>query len=139
MRRCSTTQYNVENNTTRPELEKESRNSEDKHIFVKSEKRLKKLFLKDILFVESMENYVIIHTSNSKEIVYTTLKQIADSLSSDIFLQVHRSYVINVGHVNSIEGSMLNIDKHKIPVARNLKEKVFDIILNKKLISRDKL
>ena len=116
-------------------IEKEQK-SESDYIFVKSEKQLKKIFLKEILFIESMENYVVIYTEKSKEVVYNTLKQIQQSLPSEIFLQVHRSYIVNISHIKAIEGNQLNIDGHKIPIARLLREKVFNVILNNRLISK---
>jgi len=117
-------------------LEKETKNTGEKYVFVKSDKQLKKILLKEILFIESMENYIIIYTISSKEIVYTTLKHMLDSLPGENFLQVHRSYIANIEHIKSIEGNLLNIGTHKIPVARNLRDKVFNIILNNRLISK---
>lgn len=117
-------------------LEKETKNTGEKYVFVKSDKQLKKILLKEILFIESMENYITIYTTSSKEIVYTTLKHMLDSLPGENFLQVHRSYIANIEHIKSIEGNLLNIGTHKIPVARNLKDKVFNIILNNRLISK---
>lgn len=108
----------------------------DDYIFVKSDKQLKKIMFKDILFVESMENYVIIQTVSSKEIVYTTLKQIYESLPQDIFQQTHRSYVVNINQVNAIDGNLLNVNSYKIPVARNLKDNIFNLILNNRLITK---
>ena len=117
-------------------LAKESETNTNEFVFVKSGKQLKKLFLEDILFIESMENYVNVFTNSSKEIVYSTLKLFSESLHSAHFLQVHRSYVVNIKHIHSIEGNTLNIDSYKIPVARNQREKVFNIILSNRLISR---
>lgn len=122
-------------NKVRDLLENESKNVTDKYIFVKSDKQLKKILLKDILFIESMENYVIIYTTTSKEIIYTTLKQVLESLPSEDFLQVHRSYIANIQHVKAIEGNQLNISTYKVPVARNLQNSVFEVIVNNKLIS----
>lgn len=62
------------------------------YIFVKSDKQLKKIQFNEILFIESMENYVVIQTASSKETVYTTLKQLYESLPQNIFQQTHRSY-----------------------------------------------
>lgn len=117
-------------------LEKEMKNTGEKYVFVKSDKQLKKILLREILFIESMENYITIYTTSSKEIVYTTLKHMLDSLPGENFLQVHRSYIANIEHIKSIEGNLLNIGTHKVPVARNLRDKVFNIILNNRLISK---
>lgn len=117
-------------------LQKEQKEGND-YIFVKSDKQLKKIQFKDILFIESMENYVIIQTVSSKEIVYTTLKQIYESLPRDIFQQTHRSYIVNIDQVNAIDGNQLNINSYKIPVARNFRDNIFNLILNNRLITRN--
>ena len=117
-------------------LEKESGKNTDEYIFVKSGKQLKKIFLEDILFVESMENYINVFTASSKEIVHSTLKLFLESLPENHFLQVHRSYVVNTQHIQSIEGNILHIGSYEIPIARNLREQVFNIILNNRLISK---
>ena len=116
-------------------LEKDSTKNVNEYIFVKSGKQLKKIFIRDILFVESMENYVNVFTTSSKEVVYSTLKLFFESLPGDIFIQVHRSYIVNIKHINSIEGNTFHIAGHEIPVARNMREKVFNTILNNRLIT----
>ena len=116
-------------------LQTEQKDADD-YIFVKSDKQLKKILFRDILFIESMENYVIIQTVSSKEIVYTTLKQIHESLPQDIFQQTHRSYIVNINQVNAIDGNLLNVNSYKIPVARNLKDNIFNLILNNRLITK---
>jgi len=117
-------------------MKKESAKNTTEYIFVKSGKQLKKIFIEDILFVESMENYVNVFTASSKEVVYSTLKFFLDSLPGDSFLQVHRSYVVNTKYIQSIEGNTLHIATYKIPVARNLRNQVFNAILNNRLISK---
>lgn len=109
---------------------------ENDYIFVKSGKVLKKILFKDILFVESMENYVVIQTTSFKEVVYTTLKQLHESLPHDIFLQTHRSYIANIEKVTAIDGNQLTIPPYKIPVARNFRDNTFNLILNNRLISK---
>jgi DNA-binding LytR/AlgR family response regulator len=110
----------------------------DDYIFVKSDKQLKKIVLKEILFIQSMENYAVIQTTSTKEIVYTTLKQIYDLLPQQIFQQVHRSYIVNIDRVNTIDGNQLNVESYKIPVARNFRDKISNLILNDRLIIRIK-
>jgi len=117
-------------------LQKEQRKDID-YIVVKSDKQLKKIFFKDILFIESMENYIIIQTASSKEIVYTTLKQIYESLPQDIFQQTHRSYIVNIEKVTAIDGNQLSLASYKIPVGRNFRDNIFNLILNNRLITRN--
>lgn len=99
------------------------------YIFVKSNKQLKKILFKDILFMESMENYVVIQTISSKEVIYTTLKQLYESLPKDAFRQTHRSYVVNINQVNAIDGNQLKLQSYKIPIARNFREEIYNLIL----------
>jgi len=116
-------------------LEAEQKEKKD-YIFVKSDKQFKKILLKDILFIESMENYVVIQTTSSKEVVYTTLKQIYESLPQDIFRQTHRSYIANLEKVIAIDGNQLIITPYKISVARNFRDEIYKLILNNRLITR---
>ena len=114
----------------------EIKSYQNKYIFVKSNKQLKKIYLKDILFIESMENYVTVFTTSSKEVVYSSLKLFLESLQNNCFLQVHRSYVVNTEHIHSIDDNMLHIASYKIPVARNLRNQVFTDILNNRLVAK---
>lgn len=107
------------------------------YIFVKSDKQFKKIQFKDILFVESMENYVVIQTVSSKEVVYTTLKQLYESLPQDVFQQTHRSYIVNIQKITAIDGNQLIISPYKIAIARNFREHIFNLILNNRLINRN--
>ena len=125
-------------NKTHELLDQESTIKPHKYIFVKSDKQLKKILLIDILFVEGMENYVTIYTTTSKVVVYSTLKQMQESLSNKNFIQIHRSYIVNIENVQAIDGNLLNIGTHKIPVTRNFRDKVLSVILNNKLISGQK-
>jgi len=115
-------------------LEKDTHKNGPDFIFVKSNKQFRKIMLQEILFIESMENYIAIYTISGKNIIYTTLKQISESLPNDNFLQVHRSYIVNKNQVKYITGNMLEIDTYKIPVSRNFRERVFNILLQDKLI-----
>ncbi|MDR1201310.1 MAG: LytTR family DNA-binding domain-containing protein [Tannerellaceae bacterium] len=117
-------------------LQTEQKEKND-YIFVKSGKQLKKILFKDILFIESLENYVVIQMVSSKEVVYTTLKQLYESLPQTIFQQIHRSYIVNIDQINAIDGNQLNVNSYKIPVARNFRDEVYNLILNNRLINRN--
>lgn len=110
-------------------FQNEMKMDKPEHIFVKSRKQLKRIELKDLLFLESLENYVILHTVTSREIVYSTLKQMYEELPNDIFLQTHRSYIVNINHINSVDGNQIIINSHRIPIARNLKDKVLNHLI----------
>ena len=119
------------------ELLQTEQKEDNDYIFVKSDRQLRKILLRDILFIESMENYVVIQTASSKEVVYTTLKQLYESLPQDIFQQTHRSYIVNLGKITAIDGNQLIINPYKIPVAKSFKDNIFNLLLNNRLINRN--
>lgn len=105
----------------------------EEFLFVKSDKQMKKIFLKDILFIEGLENYICIYTVSDKTLVHSTMKNIYSSLPESDFIQTHRSFIVNINRVSLIEGNILNIEGHEIPVARNYREQVFARIIKNPL------
>ena len=114
-------------------LLKETPPGAEEFLFVKSDKQMKKIFLKDILFIEGLENYICIYTASDKTLVHSTMKNIYSSLPESDFIQTHRSFIVNIHHVSLIEGNILNIAGHEIPVARNYRETVFARIIKNPL------
>lgn len=106
------------------------------YLFVKADSKLEKVNFSDILFVEAMENYVGIYLSGKKLITHSTLKAIQEKLPVQDFLQPHKSYLINLNHINSIEGNMLHIGDYEVPISKYLKEEVMERILNNKLLRK---
>lgn len=105
----------------------------DEYLFVRSDKQLIKVYLKNILFVEGLENYVSFYTDTGKIVTHASLKHVQASLPPTLFLPVHRSYLVNVGRVDRIEGNQVVIGGHKIPVARALRDVVMQRILTQTL------
>ena len=106
-------------------------NIQEEHIFIKVDKLLKKVFVQDILFVQSMGNYVVVQTTRSREVTYCTLQQMMSSLPGHRFIACHRSYLVNKSRIAIIEGNQLHIGDYKIPIARNLRDEVLASILNR--------
>lgn len=98
--------------------------SSDDCIFVKSNSRLVKVKTEDISHVEALKDYVIIHTATGKFTVHSTMKDIADKLSSNDFQRVHRSYIVRVDKINAIEQNNLVLDDEKkvIPIGGSYKD-----------------
>jgi DNA-binding LytR/AlgR family response regulator len=94
------------------------------HFFVKSKGMLEKVQLKEILAIEALANYVIIHTGEKEIIAYLTLKQVKEFLPAGDFLQVHKGYVIARNRISKIDHDILYVDKLQVPVGSNFKEVV---------------
>lgn len=100
---------------------------ESDFIFVKSDKIIHRVEIDDILFVESMENYVKIFTCKGMIVTRTPLKNFLEMLPDRRFIQVHKSYVVNIGKIKSIEGNTIRFEKSlSVPVSRSFKQKLFD-------------
>ena len=106
------------------------------YIFVKSAGKYERLFFDDILFVEAMQNYVIIHLAGHKHIVYLTLSGMEARLPATQFMRVHKSFIAALEKVNAIEDHELIIGPFRIPVSRSLKEQVTTRILGGNLLKR---
>ena len=91
-------------------------------IFIKVDGRYVKLRLEDILFIETLGDYVVFVTEdNKKYIVHSTLKNIEEKIKDQNFLKVHRSYVVNLSKIIDIEESNLLISDKVIPISRSQK------------------
>ena len=108
----------------------------DDHFFVKCEGKIEKVIFSDLVYFEAMANYVILYTAKRKLIVYHTMKGIQEKLPVGKFLQVHKSYIINIAEVNNIEGNMLDLGIAKISIGVSFTDTVLGKILKNKFIKR---
>lgn len=106
------------------------------YIFVKADSKLEKIHFADILFIEALENYVAIYTREKKIITHLTLKMIQEKLPAGSFIQPHKSYVVAIGKINSIEGNILHVLNHQVPISKYQKEEIMEKIVNSKLLKR---
>lgn len=104
-------------------------NNRAPYIFVKSNGKLEKITFTDILFMEGMENYVAIYLANKKIITHATLKSLLGRLPVNEFIQSHKSYVVAMDKVDSIEGNTLHVQSYKVPVSKYLREEVLGKIV----------
>jgi DNA-binding LytR/AlgR family response regulator len=106
------------------------------YIFVKADNKLEKIDFADILFAEALENYVAIYTREKKVITHLTLKMVQEKLPAAAFVQPHKSYVIAIDKINSIEGNILHIGPYQVPISKYQKDEIMDKIVNSKLLKR---
>jgi DNA-binding LytR/AlgR family response regulator len=106
------------------------------HFFIKCDNQIEKVNYDDLLYAESMLNYVLLYTPTRKMIVYITLKSLEEQLPENQFIKVHKSFIVNRSKIKSIEGNMINLGNEKITISQNLREKVLNEILKDKMIKR---
>jgi DNA-binding LytR/AlgR family response regulator len=93
-------------------------------IFIKDELLFKKIFIKDIQYVQAFKNYLELHFADSRQIIRSTLTDFQKVLPHDHFMQTHRSYLVNVNFLEKIGGDFVLIGKTEVPISRGFKESV---------------
>ena len=111
--------------------------SED-HFFIKEDGTLLKIEINKILFIEGFKDYVKIHLEQQVHLALISLKSVAENLPPDNFIRVHKSYLINKTKVDFIEGNMVSISDHKIPIGKTYREAVIKEIIGENLWRRGK-
>lgn len=94
------------------------------HIFIKSDGKLVRLNNDDILFIESMGDYVKFVTRDKKYVSYNTIKNLEEKINKEHFMRVHRSYIINLLKIDDIRENDLFINGIEIPISKNLRADV---------------
>lgn len=109
--------------------------TKDNFIFFKTDGKNKfsKVFLEDILYVEGLKNYVSIYLKDERIITYSTLKSLVESLPENDFIQVHRSYIIAVRHIDKIDNDAVWINQKELPIGNTYRKFFFEKIANNQL------
>lgn len=103
------------------------------YIFVKADKKLIKIRFDQINYIEGLKDYVILHTPNGRVVTLQTMKSLEIKLPSDIFMRVHRSFIVNLANISIIEGNTVQIEKKIIPIGKNYKDVLLAIINKNRL------
>jgi DNA-binding LytR/AlgR family response regulator len=107
-------------------VNKEVSNSDTNEIFIKKGASLVKLKFKDIIYIEALENYVILNTKNEKFTIHFTLKAIEFQLPSEIFIRVHRSFIVNISLIKAIKDNSLDLivgkELRNIPIGHSFRD-----------------
>jgi DNA-binding LytR/AlgR family response regulator len=106
------------------------------YFFVRCDNKFEKVFFQDVSFIESLQNYAVIHVPGRKLITYLTLSGLENQLPGDRFIKVHKSYIVSVRHIRAIEGSEILINGDRIPISRGLRDEVIRQIMGNRLFKR---
>jgi DNA-binding LytR/AlgR family response regulator len=98
--------------------------NESDHLFIKVDTKLVKLENKDILYMESMGDYVRFVTASKKYVTLNTMKNLEEKLSRSTFLKVHRSYIINISKIDDLQGNTIYIQGNQVPIGKGHREEV---------------
>jgi DNA-binding LytR/AlgR family response regulator len=98
------------------------------YLFVRSEKRIEKIELHDILYIESLGNYVNIYTATKRIVAYLTLKGLESQLPAHEFIKIHQSFLVSFSKINAIEGNQVRIGEKALPISRNYRDTVMQLV-----------
>lgn len=108
----------------------------DDYFFVKADRKIIKIFFKQILFIQGLKDYVVLQTDSRKIITAMNIKTIYDQLPKKIFTRVSKSYVVNVNHIESIDNNTVFIGKNEVPIGNTYRDAFFDEFVTKKILGR---
>jgi two-component system LytT family response regulator len=117
-------EFNLKNNI------KSETHRVEPHIFIKVDKKMVKINIDEILFIEGMKEYIKVVTLEKTYITHKSLTSLSEELPADRFMRIHKSYTIALNKVKSIEGNRIQIHSFTIPIGRNYSKEVKSKILD---------
>jgi len=102
-----------------PTLKENSKQESNQDLYVNIDRRLIKINFLSIYLIEAKGDYILIKTNDKNYTVHSTLKKIEEKLPKDLFLKIHRSFIINTKKIIDIEDNSVLIEKDVIPVSRS--------------------
>mgnify|MGYP001824797155 FL=1 len=110
------------------ELENGNGTTQDAFIYVKENKRIIKIYLKEIEFIEGLNEYIRIHTDNRRVVVKSSLQSIESKLPSEHFIRIHKSYIVSIPRIRAFNATTIELENAKLRIGRNYKNQVFSAL-----------
>ncbi len=117
--------YSAAKNQQIISLENESKFNDHSFIYVKENKKVIKIYLKEIHFIEGLNEYIRIHTDNRRVVVKSSLQSIEKKLPSEFFIRVHKSYIVSIPRIRAFNATTIELENAKVRIGRNYKNQVF--------------
>ena len=103
-------------------------NAKDAFIYVKENKKVVKVHLSDILYVEGLSEYVQIYTPDKKIITKTSMTNMAEKLPEDRFMRIHKSFIVSLSKIEAFTSSSIEVPGKELPIGRSYKNSVLDVL-----------
>jgi DNA-binding LytR/AlgR family response regulator len=98
------------------------------YFFIKCNNGYEKIFYESVLYVEACQNYICIHTAVEKYMTLTPMRSLEEQLPAGNFLRIHKSYIVAIGKIRSLNGNEVTVGQTRIPVSKNYKDELMKII-----------
>jgi len=96
------------------------------YFFIKSNQKIEKVLIEDILYLEALSNYVILHTKHKKHIVYMSFKGIESQLPAHLFLKIHKSFIVAVDAIQTIDNNEVMLADFILPISKSYRALVME-------------
>lgn len=103
-------------------------NTEEAFIYVKENKKVVKVHLSDILYVEGLSEYVQIYTTGKKIITKTSMTNMSDKLPEDNFIRIHKSFIVSLSKIEAFTSSSIEVPSKELPIGRSYKNSVLEVL-----------
>ena len=97
-------------------------------VYFRSERKMVKVMLDDILYIESMKDYVKVFTTNGMLMTKQSITSVEAMLPETHFVRVHRSYIVSIKKIKSFTNDLIGIDKTEIPIGKLFKTHVMKVL-----------
>ena len=108
--------------------------NESDFIFVKSDKKIVKIGMGEILYIEGLKDYVMIFTPAGRVITLQTMKNLEEKLPADKFIRIHRSFIISLDRVKSISNNSVDVSGKQIPIGKLYRDAFMKVVEKDSLI-----
>ncbi len=105
----------------------------DNYFFVKSGYKIQKILVDEIIYVESMGDYIRFFLEDKKIVALLSMSKIIQLLPTEKFIQIHRSYIINLEKINFIQNNIISLGQYQLPISKSRKKELMEFI-NLKLL-----
>lgn len=108
----------------------------DDALFIKVDDTFKKIFWRDIIYIESMQNYLKLHFENELFVIHQTMTHMESVLPKNCFFRIHKSYLINTSKIESVFGDKVMVAGKTLPLSKYRKKELLNDIVLQRLISK---
>ena len=95
------------------------RNADDAYIYVKENKKVVKVLLSEIKYIEGLSEYVQVYTDKKKIITKTSMSQMEEKLPAENFLRIHKSFIVSLGKIEAFTANTIEIQDKELPIGRS--------------------
>lgn len=107
----------------------------DNTVFIKADGKLVRIDLNQLLYAESLRDYIQLHTTDGKKLIHCTMKSLEETLAPHAnFLRVQKSYIVNIACITEVDGNTIRIKEHSISIGNTYKEQVYAVLNKHRLV-----